>query len=292
MSTASPRIAAFATISQVVEPLDTHLALTSINAYTVARAYTPQLGVHALLAGLLHDLGKILRLYQGQGEHKCLPSKANPQQCSYTGHEVFSAILVAQLLKNTKTLSQEDKRIIVYAVLAHHQYMGTPIERLEKLLRKLEELRLLDKKRMEPVSLLEPAIDVSQLLRNTIQQLRREKLLEESVEAVRAVEEVEEEAKHLSNPAPILGTLIETIEPENTLRKLLGELSPTSMDTREERVKARILAGILIASDNYTAAINRRGTVPRHFKTYIEYAKLLSTSNQQLHPQPYPNYLE
>jgi len=74
------------------------------------------------IAALLHDIGKSLKFYQNN------PSLAS--KGAFPGHELLSAIISSVILQELKGLSTEEKSIILYAVISHHQAMHDIYHRL------------------------------------------------------------------------------------------------------------------------------------------------------------------
>jgi len=86
----------------------------------------PQLG---LLAGILHDVGKGIKLYQ----------EFYNVIGSFVGHEYFSA-LFAKYVIDSIGLKDYEKFIVLYSILMHHQASGSFYDRLDHLMDKLKDM--------------------------------------------------------------------------------------------------------------------------------------------------------
>ena len=112
----------------------------------------------AVLAGLYHDIGKALDVYQ-----RCWIYDSSSKSCTYVAHEVFSALLVRELSKpesippdvvhdmasylGYERYREEDLRealimVLAQAVLYHHEAMGDPYDRLNSFAEYLRAKRI------------------------------------------------------------------------------------------------------------------------------------------------------
>ncbi len=242
---------------RVEEYLVDHLGEVAYYAYTTTGRYTRPLAELALLAGLLHDVGKAICIYQ-----QCLPGSSDG--CSYVGHEVFSAVVAAKLLERANWLEMDERRMIVYAVLAHHQYMGPPWERLSALRYKLKSQRL------SPENTIRLEVGLGELLRAALTRLR-EKL--QGYHALRVVGQLEATAYGVRGIELDYGLQRLVASPSHSweLARQLGDLAPKDMDKPSSWIKARILAGIVMVVDKYVAAKARSGSAPNNVKAFVEY---------------------
>ena len=83
-----------------------------------------------LLAGILHDVGKGIKLYQ----------EFYNVIGSFVGHEYFSA-LFAKYVVDSIGLKDHEKFIVLYSILMHHQASGSFYDRLDHLMDKLKNMK-------------------------------------------------------------------------------------------------------------------------------------------------------
>ena len=228
----------------VVERLAKHLEEGAYYAYTMARVKSVELGKAALLAGLLHDVGKALKLYQqcmlvGQGG-----------ECLYTAHEVASALIAEKILRDLHVIDHVHKGYVLWAVLYHHQAMGSPLKRLDRLVKSVKsvdtEMFSVDNRLGNEIA---NAIEslcqrVDPGVRDVVEDLKR------------AVKDLDwytlgvEVAKVFSN--------LDKMVVEHVWRDVVKQVSRhVRMVELRDELLCRVLTGIVILSDIYTASRSR-----------------------------------
>jgi len=74
------------------------------------------------LASLLHDIGKSLKMYQDEPYFV--------DKGVFPGHEILSALIFLNISDELGSLSDEEKCIILYSIIMHHQAMSSMYDRL------------------------------------------------------------------------------------------------------------------------------------------------------------------
>jgi len=271
-SGASPKLAAYAYRGgRVVEYLDQHLYEVALHAYKLASRLKPHAKYAVALAALLHDTGKALNAYQ-----ECWLA-SNRGECLYTGHEYFSALAATTLVKpesvpeevarnaaeNLECSVEEAReglaKAVAQAVLLHHQAMGHPLDRLEKLL--------------ETLGGRAKALSYAEALATTIEEASRKLAAELGAEYLR----VHASANTIRELNALLKVLLSTRDATAMLEKLVEKTALTLESGFEEKLilLAKLATGLTIAADSYTAeryrAEQSRSPLPATVKKLLEH---------------------
>ncbi len=252
---------------KVVEYLEDHLADVAIRTYLQIVRNNHCIAYLGLLAGLLHDVGKALEIYQRCTRYHKEDSKAS---CSYLAHEVFSAIIaneildhihvprniiedVAAMLKcGIEEVWSYTKKIIVQAVLSHHQAMGLPIDRLYNFKESIGRV---------PRNLFRIRVELADTLRDAVSKVSKILGIEVEVELdVDAVRKLDEEVMN------IIGRPSEASQKLQQLASLAGH---------RHLAIARFLTGCVILADIHTACTVRGERGRRSLCIYLN--KFFST---------------
>jgi len=78
------------------------------------------------IAALLHDIGKAFKIYQDN------PSLA--EEGKFPGHEILSTV-ISEPIMNSIDLSPEERSIVTYSIISHHQAMSSIYDRMKTLLK-------------------------------------------------------------------------------------------------------------------------------------------------------------
>jgi len=241
---------------RVVECLDEHLRDVAVYTYPLVASKELHIVFAALASSLLHDVGKALNVYQDCTIYR------DDGACSYVGHEVFSALITLKALREdsipdavaislAKALGCNEAeargiavKLIVQAVLYHHQAMGSSRDRLEALMGKVGEAVGRGAYRLAVddslVDVVERALEEA---RNRLKVDYLDFHLDLGGESRENIEKI----ANTMNPDKILGELREARLPLNT--HYAGKLLLLS----------RFITGCVIASDIYVAEARRGG---------------------------------
>jgi len=222
-----------------------------------------------ILIGILHDAGKVVDVYQN-----CLLYDPETQACSYVGHEVFSALLVARIvdidsipidvvkdLANFLSCSEDEARralirIVTMSVMGHHQAMGSPHDRFESFV-----YRVTKQYGLRRIKIDRAVVEtIGEALESTRRALREDYLHVEL--DPRRVDYIEE----LCNSALREGR-------QQLIDKVLSELREALSSKRYgERLLMleKFITGCLIAADIYVAGLRRGEAVDRPLHRHLE----------------------
>ena len=248
----------------VEEPLASHLAEVGYHAYILASKREATVRLAALLAGLLHDIGKALDMYQD-----CMLK--TEKGCSYLAHEIFSAIMSAEILGNLpEDIPLEARCYALQAILFHHQALGNPLNRIGELAKRLarqktratfsgKRAKQLTAELLEAVSLLE----------------QRQAIPQNILETIRATVQNIDWNRVAVNINSLLEAGIATItrlaqqqleEARKPFKKLLEETKTI--------FSSKLVTGVLIMADIYTAGKRRakeKQPLHKHLEKYIKH---------------------
>ncbi len=255
--------------NEEVETLVDHLVGVAYYAYLITSNIQNNLiRYSSLLAGLLHDVGKALDVYQ-----RCLLS-SKYGDCSYIGHEVFSKLIAFRILEKTE-IETKIKAYTIYAIMHHHQARGGPVEGIHEFIRRVKR----------------KGVDIL-VTGGTLEQL--------SIELVEAVNKLRSRISHKTSTDNYLHDVLTEIELsiKSLERDTLVEIINRSMNnanflereasglSREldraledyaDLLRAKLVTGIVILADYYTASMNRvkdsrqRGLLCRMLESYIKH---------------------
>ncbi len=261
---------------RAIEYLDQHLYEVSIHIYPLIATKRLSTRFIGVLAGLLHDIGKAVDVYQ-----KCLIHDPRTRACRYTGHEVFSTLLAVSIVE-TRSLPQdvvkdmasslrcsEDvarraiMRVLAISILYHHQAMGCPRDRLESFLKAL--CRASKSCRVPRFRIDRGVVDtVARALGNVRRALREDSLCVEidprGIDRVEALLDSIAEGSRVEAAESILTELRKatTLPPSGYSEKLL--------------LLSKFVTGCLIAADTYVAGRYRGESRDRPLHRYLEKA--------------------
>ena len=274
------RLVAFArrrdeTIDQL-EYLDDHLHFVAVWTYVQLLRNSIPLAYLGLLAGLLHDIGKALEVYQ-----QCRFFSEEDHSCLYTGHEVFSAMLAREILSQfsmpqdiindlhltlnrlgisveASRLEEYAREIVLYSILIHHEAMGDPIRRFidfkSRVVRQIKDAKDLE-------NLIRVSNKLIHALKNAARRTRELLKLEHLNSFIETL--VSTDNKILDNCNNIIRRLFSLknyFDYFSVKQELLNILSLYDIVTlRDERllVLARLITGSLIMADIYVACTSR-----------------------------------
>jgi len=283
-SGASHRLAAYAyRDGRVVEYLDQHLYEVALTAYKLASRLKPYAKYAVALTALLHDTGKALNAYQEcwlVGKHG---------ECLYTGHEYFSALAATTLVKPESVPEEvahsaaenlgctvDDARrglakAVVQAVLLHHQAMGHPRDRLEKLL--------------ETIGGKAPALSYAEALATTVEKASRKLATALSADYLH----VQASTNTIRELNAQLKALLSARDADKALEALRDRVALMLESRFEEKLilLAKLAAGLTIAADSHTAEKQRSDLSRSQLSVIIE--RLLDHYTQQTQIARNPN---
>lgn len=265
----------------VEEFLANHLAETAYHAYVLASKRETIVRLAALLAGLLHDIGKALDIYQD-----CVLK--TEKRCSYLAHEVFSTIMSAEILENlSKEVPLEAKCYALHAILFHHQALGNPLERIGELVERLAKQKTgasFSEKRAKQLA--------AELLETVKLLEQRQAIPRDILEAVKTAIQTTDWNKITTRINTLLETRIAAIarlapqqieEARKPFKKLLGE--PKTI------LYSKLVTGILIMADIHAASKKRakqKQPLHNHLEKLIKFLTTNPQPNHSPNPQPTP----
>ena len=268
-----------------LEYLDQHLYEVSIYMYPLLINKRPSIKFIGILAGILHDIGKSIDIYQ-----KCILYNPETKACSYTGHEVFSALLTIKIIdidsiplnivKDLATfLSCNDDdakkaliKVIAISIISHHQAMGSPYDRLESFI-----YRITKKYRSTKLEVCRSVIEVIEEAIKRAKEVLQEDYLYIKLDP-KGIDYVEE----LCNNALREGRqqIIDRILSE--LRKALA--LPSETYSEKLILLEKFITGSLIIADLYIAGLRRGETISRPLFNYLN--KMYRYYSSTYLPQP------
>jgi len=235
---------AYAYRNRVVERLAKHLEKSAYCAYTMARVKSVELGRAAILAGLLHDVGKALKLYQ-----QCM-LVSQRGECLYTAHEVASALIAKKILRDLHTIDSVYRGCILWATLYHHQAMGSPLERLDRLVKSVKsvstEMFSIDNRLGD---------EITNAIENLYQRVDPE--IRDVVEYLKhVVKDLDWHALGIEVAKVLSNLSVMSVERvwEDILERVFRHIEVVEL---RDELLCRVLTGIIILSDIYTASRTR-----------------------------------
>ncbi len=217
------------------EELRSHLKNVAFECERLARRLWPgRFNREPYLAGLLHDIGKGLSFFQPMLKERGVAP------C----HEVFSFIIANPLLEKL-TRSKEEKAVVVYAIVMHHQGMSSFRERaVEGVLNLRKQLKRVGWRSSSECELLSLLLEVFE---GELDRLEVEGCFEGIVELVYGL---------LRNP---------TVGGRGLMRQV-GEVERLLFDRVGLLCRARVLSGLVMVADTFVASRSRGGGVPTLYR--------------------------